>query len=98
MNTYLYFTDKDRAIIVLSKYPKTYTDAKLIHSKTGKLNLKHFARLRQFKLTDGTYMMSEDLLMALARSFDLEFEDLWNIVYLERPKSLDDDFNEFNFI
>jgi hypothetical protein len=98
MNTYLYFTENERVLIILSKYPKSFSDAKLIYSKTGRLNAKHFSRLKQFKMTDGSYMMSEDLLMALARSFDLEFEDLWNIVYLNRTKIIEEDLDEFNFI
>ena len=82
MNTYLYFTDNKSAFILLSDYPKTYTDAQIVAKKEGKLHKIHFSRLISFKISNGTYMMSEELLMVLARAFNVEFEDLWNKVYM----------------
>lgn len=42
----------------------------------------HWSMLRQFRLSNGSYMLSEDLLMVVARIFNVEFEDLWNKVYM----------------
>lgn len=51
-------------------------------SKERSLAMKHWAMLKQFKLSDGSYMMSEELLMVIARIFNEEFEDLWNLVFM----------------
>jgi hypothetical protein len=42
----------------------------------------HKNRLRQFQLENGNYYISEDLLKVLARAFKVNYEDLWNEIYM----------------
>ena len=55
----------------------------LICSKEGSMARTHWSMLRQFKMTDGSYMMSEELLMVIARIFKKDFEDIWNQIFLD---------------
>lgn len=57
-------------------------DSIILCSKERSLARIHWSMLRPFKLSDGSYMMSEDLLMVIARIFKIDFEDLWNIIHL----------------
>lgn len=63
-------------------------DAKLLCKKYSSINMRHMNMLRQFKMSDSTYMLSEDLLMVISRIFQIEFEDLWNTVYMENGHTL----------
>jgi len=47
-----------------------------------KLPQKYNFWLTQFKMSDGTFMVSEQLLMVVARIIKKDYEDLWNIVYM----------------
>lgn len=42
----------------------------------------HKNRLRQFQLSNGNYYISEDLLKVLAKAFKVNYEDLWNEIYM----------------
>ena len=50
--------------------------------KERSLAMKHWTMLKQFKMSDGSYMMSEELLMVISRIFNKDFEDLWNLVFM----------------
>jgi len=83
----LYLTQCNNLMIVTSKVPKTIENVVLVTSKEGSIHPTHILQLRQFKLSSGLYMTSEQLLMLIARIFKVEYEDLWNIVFLRSDRS-----------
>jgi len=87
MKSYLYLTNCDNAMIVYSKYPKSFNDAILITSKEGRIHGRHQFMLNQFKMSNGLYMLSEQLLMVVSRSFQIDYEDLWNHFYMRSDRS-----------
>jgi hypothetical protein len=74
-------------MIVTSKVPKVIENVVFVTSKEGSIHPQHLLQLRQFKLSNDIYMTSEQLLMLVARIFKIEYEDLWNIVFLRSDRS-----------
>jgi hypothetical protein len=87
VKSYLYLTNCGSILIVVSKYPKSFNDADLIGSKDGNIHPRHHCMLNQFKMSNGLYMMSEQLLLVISKTFKIDYEDLWNLIYLRSDRS-----------
>ena len=65
----------------------------LLCSKERSLARIHWSMLKQFKLTDGSYQMSNEMLIVISKIFKKDYEDLWNIInfcdqiFLEDPRT-----------
>lgn len=79
MTTAFYLPLK-KTIVISNLMPE---DSIILCSKDTKLARIHWSMLRQFKLTTGHYMMSDELLMTISRIFRFEYEDLWNKIHLD---------------
>jgi hypothetical protein len=79
MMTNAYYSPIKNTVTIGGKQPN---DSIILCSKERSMARIHWSMLKQFRLSDGSYMMSEDLLMVIARVFSKEFEDLWNKTFM----------------
>lgn len=81
-----YLRQKD--IVIISK--NVIDGCQILCSKQRSIARIHWSMLKQFKLTDGSYMMSNELLVLISKIFKIDYEDLWNKIYFHDQIYLED--------
>ena len=69
-------------IIRCDLYPPFVIKSRLVIHKEGWISPYHVGKLKQFVQSNGQFHISEPLLMTIAKAFGVDYEDLWNKIYL----------------
>jgi hypothetical protein len=78
-----YYIATDNKVLITKSIYTTEQGAILLGQYTKKvLPQTYNSWLKQYKLSDGTLMFSNDLLMVVAKIVKVDYEDLWNLIYM----------------
>lgn len=69
-------------IIRCDLYPPFVIKSGLVMYKVGWISPHYVGKLKGFLQSDGRFHISEPLLMTMAKAFKVDYEDLWNKIYL----------------
>ena len=82
MIRFYYITTDDKVLATKSIYTTEHGAILLGEYPKKNLPQRYNSWLKQYRLSDGTLMFSNDLLMVIARIVRVDYEDLWNLIYM----------------
>ena len=78
-----YYIATDNKVLITKSIYTNQQSAILLGQYTKRvLPQTYNSWLKQYRLSDGTLMFSNELLMVISRIVKSDYEDLWNLIYL----------------